>query len=92
MVGEIKLVKVEYWRQIKEPTLAQYLYRRAVQEKMSQIKGRVGVMTNSDTGVLIPLSALAAKEALKGLTAEKILAENPSWEADYKEKYGDKSS
>jgi len=80
---EIKLVKVEYYRQVKPPTLRQYLYRRAVKEKMAEIKGKVGVTVNPGTGLPVPESALAAREALKGLTAEQILAENPTWEEDY---------
>lgn len=83
MVEEIELQKIEYFRQVKPPTLKQYLYRRAVREKMAEIKGKVGITVNPDTGVPIPESALAAKEALKGLTAEQILAEHPEWEEDY---------
>ncbi|MBA7596429.1 hypothetical protein ES703_03399 [subsurface metagenome] len=83
MEEEIKLVKVEYYRQVKPPTLAQYLYRRAVKEAMSAIKGKTGVTINPNTGILIPESALAARKALGGLTTEQILAENPSWEEDY---------
>ena len=84
MTEEIKLQKIEYYRQIKPPTLAQYLYRRAVKEKMAAIKGRVGVTVNPDTGLPIPESALAAGKALKGLTMERILAEHPEWKEDYK--------
>jgi hypothetical protein len=83
VVEEIKLVKVEYYRQVRPPTLAQYLYRRAVKEKMAEIRGKVGVTLNPETGLPIPESALAAREALKGLSTEKILAEHPSWEEDY---------
>ncbi len=83
MTEEIKLVKVEYYRQIKPPTLKQFLYRRAVKEKMAAIKGKVGVTVNPDTGIPIPESALAAKEALEGLTTERILAEHPTWKEDY---------
>lgn len=83
MEEEIKLVKVEYYRQVRPPTLKQYLYRRAVKEAMSEIKGKVGVTLNPDTGLPVPVSALAAREALKGLTTEQILAENPSWKEDY---------
>jgi len=50
---------------------------------MAKIKGKVGVTVNPDTGIPIPESALAAREALKGLTTEQILAENPSWKEDY---------
>ena len=83
MEEEIKLVKVEYYRQVKPPTLDQYLYRRAVQEVMAKIKGKVGVTVNPGTGLPIPESALAAREALKGLTAERILKEHPEWEEEY---------
>ena len=83
MTEEIKLVKVEYYRQIKPPTLAQYVYRRAVQQEMAKIKGKIGVSLNPESGLPIPVSALAAKEALKGLTAEQILAQHPSWKEDY---------
>ncbi len=83
MTEEIKLVKVEYYRQVKPPTLKQFLYRRAVKEVMKEVKGKVGVTINPDTGLPIPESALAAREALKGLTTEKILAEHPNWKEDY---------
>ena len=85
MPEEIKLVKVEYYRQIKPPSLAQFLYRRAVQEAMAAIKGKVGVTVNPGTGLPIPESALAAREALKGLTTERILAEHPTWKEDYEQ-------
>ncbi len=88
MTEEIKLQKIEYYRVPKKPTLKQYLLRRAVREAMAKIKGKVGVTVNPDTGTPIPESALAAKQALKGLTAEKILAENPSWGEDYEREYG----
>ena len=83
MTEEIQLEKIEYYRQRKPPTLAQYLYRRAVKERMAEIKGKVGVTVNPDTQRLIPVSALAAREALKGLTIEQILAEHPEWKEDY---------
>lgn len=83
MVEEIKLQQITYYRQVRPPTLAQFLYRRAVKEKMAEIKGKVGVTINPDTGLPIPESALAAKEALKGLTTEQILAQHPEWKEDY---------
>ena len=85
MAEEIKLVKVEYYRQVKPPTLAQFLYRRAVKEAMEKVKGKVGVTVNPEKGTPIPASALAAKEILKGLTAERILAKHPTWEEDYEQ-------
>lgn len=83
MEEEIKLVKVEYYRQVKRPTLKQYLYRRAVKVAMEKVKGKTGVTLNPDTGIPIPESALAAREALKGLTTEQILTEHPEWKEDY---------
>lgn len=80
---EITLQKIEYYRQVRPPTLKQYLYRRAVREKMAEIKGQAGVTTNPGTGRDIPVSALAAREALKGLTAEQILQKHPEWRDDY---------
>jgi len=83
MADEIQLQEIKYYRQVRPPTLKQYLYRRAVQEKMAGIKGKVGVTVNPGTGLPIPESALAAKEALRGLTAEQILAQHPDWKEDY---------
>ena len=83
MAEEIQLQEIKYYRQVKPPTLKQYLYRRAVHEAMAKIKGKVGVTVNPDTGLPIPESALAAKEALKGLTTEQILAQHPEWKEDY---------
>ena len=88
MVEEIKLQKITYYRQIHPPTLAQYLFRRAVKEKMASIKGRVGVTLNPSTGIPIPESALAAREALKGLTAEKIAKDHPEWIEGYNKEHG----
>jgi len=83
MEEEIKLVKIEYYRQVKPPTLAQYVYRRAVKEAMATVKGKDGVTTHPVTGNPVPVSALAAREALKGVTAEQILKAHPSWKEDY---------
>ena len=83
MTGEIQLQKIEYYRQVKPPTLKQYLHRRAVREAMANIKGQDGITVNPDTGLPIPVSALAAKQALKGLTMEKILEQHPEWKDDY---------
>ena len=85
MTEEIKLQQITYYRQVRPPTLAQYLYRRAVKETMEKVKGKVGVTVNPDTGLPVPKSALAAREALKGLTTEQILAEHPTWKEDYEQ-------
>ena len=83
MTEEIQLQKIEYYRQVKPPTLKQYVYRRAVRETMAEIRGKTGVTVNNDTGRPIPVSALAASEALRGVTAELILELHPEWREDY---------
>lgn len=81
--GEIQVQKIEYYRQVKPPTLAQYVYRKAVREAMAAVKGNTGVTIHPDTGNPVPVSALAARDALKGVTAEQLLKEHPEWKEDY---------
>ena len=77
------LQKIEYYREVRPPTLKQYVFRRAVREKMAELKGQTGVTINPETGRPIPVSALAAREALRGLSAEQLLKEHPEWREDY---------
>lgn len=88
MADEIKLQEIHYFRQVRLPTLDQFLYRKAVKETMKAIKGKVGVTVNPGTGIPIPESALAAREALKGLIAEKIAKEHPEWVDEYNREHG----
>lgn len=83
MVEEVKVQKIEYYRQVRPPTLAQYVYRRGVKEAMAAVKGNTGVTTHPGTGNPVPKSALAARDALKGLTAAQLLKEHPEWKEDY---------
>ncbi len=83
MTQEPKIVEVRYWREVKPPTLKQYVYRRAVKEAMDQVKGKTGITVSDDTGHPIPVSAVAAKDLLKGLTAERLLEIHPEWKEDY---------
>ncbi len=80
---DTKLRKIEYWREVRPPTLKQYVYRRAVREKMAELKGQTGTTINPKTGRLVPTSALAAREALRGLSADQLLEEHPEWKEDY---------
>jgi hypothetical protein len=89
MAEEVQLQQITYFRQVKPPTLKQYVFRRAVQERMAKVKGQTGVTVNPENQRLIPASALAAREALKGLTADQLLKEHQEWVADYKETYGE---
>ena len=83
MNEEIKVQKIEYYRQVRPPTLAQYVYRRGVKEAMAAVKGNTGVTTHPGTGNPVPKSALVAREALKGLTAEQLLEKHPEWREEY---------
>ncbi|MBA7635479.1 hypothetical protein ES703_43083 [subsurface metagenome] len=86
------LQKIEYYREVRPPTLKQYVYRRAVRELMAELKGQTGVTINPETGRQIPVSALAAQEALRGLSAEQLLEEHPEWQRDYEQIYGTKQT
>lgn len=90
MVEELKVQKIEYYRQVKPPTLAQYIYRRGVKEAMATVKGNTGITTNPDTGNPVPESAMAAKRALLGVTAEQLLKDHPEWKEDYERDVGGK--
>lgn len=83
MTEEIHVQEIKYYRQVKPPTLAQYIYRRGVKEVMEKVKGNTGVTEHPGTGNPVPASALAARDALKGLTAEQLLKEHPEWKEDY---------
>ncbi len=85
---EIKVQIITYARQVRPPTLDQFLYRRAVKEAMASIKGQDGITVNPETGNPVPISALAAKEALKGLTAEKLAKTHPEWVGEYNREHG----
>lgn len=82
---EVQVQEITYFRAVKPPTLAQYLYRRAVKEEMAKLKGQTGVTVNPETNRPVPVSALSVKATLKGLTAEKILKEHPEWEGEYEQ-------
>ena len=88
MTEDIQLEKVEYWREVRPPTLKQYLYRRAVRERMALLKGKTGVTVDPKKGRPIPEAALLARDALKGLTSEKILEEHPEWAEEYAQEHG----
>lgn len=86
-----ELQEIRYFRVKRPPTLKQYVFRRAVKENMEKIKGQTGVTLNPDTNRQIPASALAAQNALKGITAEQIISEHPDWKEDYEREYGGKA-
>ena len=85
-VGQIQ--QITYLRVIKNPTLKQYLHRRSVSETMQQVKGETGTGFDRETNRSIPLSALKAKEMLRGTNAEDLRRLHPSWVEDYRREYG----
>lgn len=74
---------VTYHRLVRPPTLKQWIYRKAVAELMVQVKGETGTDLDPETGRLAPASAIKAKELMKGLNAEKLIAEHPDWVKEY---------
>ena len=85
----LRLRKVEYYQQIRPPTLNQYLYRRYVRRTMTNEVSGGGIGVNVDTGLPVPLTALQAQAKLKGVTADVVRRMFPEWVDDYEEEYGE---
>ena len=86
--NEIRFQKVQYYRQIKPPTLKQYLYRRKMAEVMHGLGNQTGVTFDKEINKLIPLTASLARKSLKGLTSDKIADDHADWVSDWRTKYG----
>ena len=84
-IGQIQ--EIRYFRTLKAPTLKQFLHRRVVAQVMSSMKGEVGTGIDPGTGRVTPISAIKAKEILKGINADKIIADHPDWVEDYRREY-----
>lgn len=80
--------QITYYRIVKPPSLKQYLIRRAVAVTMRKVEGEVGVGIDPETHRRSPLSAIKAKELLKGIKAENLMSEHPEWVEDYRREYG----
>ena len=81
----IRVEKIEYYRQIKPPTLKQYLFRRKMAEVMVEVRNKTGVVYDQETHRPIPRSAHLAKQLLKGLTSDIIALEHPEWVECYEQ-------
>lgn len=79
--------KVEYYKEIKPPTLNQFLVRKNMKEFTSSIKGVVGNVVDESTNRIIPKSSYEIKK-LKGQTSEIVAEEHPEWVEEYYDKYG----
>jgi len=89
MPRKLLIRKVEYYQEIKPPTLNQYLYRRYVKHVMSTDVSGEGVGVDVDTGRPMPLTAIQAKAKLKGVTAADVKAMFPQWVEAYAQEYAD---
>ena len=85
---DLQVQQITYFRIVKPPSLKQYLQRRAVAEAMKQVKGEKGVGIDPETQRMSPLSAIKAKELLKGTKAEDLMRLHPDWVEDYKREHG----
>lgn len=74
--------KVEFWQEVKPPTLNQYLWRRYMRS-VTKGKGGSGVVTDPESGQPLPLTAFNAKQQLKGVTAQDVAIQHPDWVEDY---------
>jgi hypothetical protein len=88
-VEEPQFVEVHYFKQVRNPTLNQYVVRRAIKEAGSATKEVKGVVTNPTTGGSMPKSASIVGDNVRGLTAEKLLELHPEWRGDYEREYGE---
>ena len=88
MTQDTEVQVVTYYRVRRPPTLPQYLYRRAVAELMKDVKGMTGVGIDPDTHRPSPLSAIKAKQGMRGLKARDLAVLHPDWVKEYRAKHG----
>jgi len=83
----MQIQQITYYRAVKPPTLRQFVHRMAVAEIMEESKGEKGTGIDYETGRLSPLSAIKAKELLRGLKADELMKLHPSWVEEYNRRY-----
>ncbi len=82
-----ELEQITYVRVRKDPTLKQFLVRKAVAEAASRTRGQTGVMISG--GRPMPASAALIKDYLPNLKdTDSLMREHPEWVEEYKQKYG----
>jgi hypothetical protein len=87
-VEEPQFVEVHYFKQVRSPTLKQYLVRRAIKEAGSATREVKGIVKNPATGSSMPRSASIVQDNVRGLIAERLLELHPDWKEDYEREYG----
>jgi len=83
----MQIQQITYYRAVKPPTLRQFVHRMAVAEIMKESKGEKGTGIDYETGRLSPLSAIKAKELLRGLKADELMKLHPQWIEEYNKRY-----
>jgi len=86
----LQIQEIRYFRLVKPPTLRQFLHRKAVADVMQKVKGETGTGFDPETKRITPLSAIKAKEMLRGMKAEDLMKSKPEWVEEYRRKYGNK--
>jgi hypothetical protein len=84
----IQLQKIEYYRQVRHPTLKQFLHRKNVAEVMAAAKSVGGVVFDQESQRAMPRSAQHVKGKLKGMTADKVAEIHPEWVEEWEKLYG----
>jgi hypothetical protein len=80
---------ITYYRTPKPPTLKQFVHRKFVHQVMEQVKGENGTTEDPVTRRTAPVSAVKARDLMKGKKAEELIAEHPDWVEEYKREYPD---
>jgi len=81
-----RLQKVTYVRQVRPPTLRQYLVQRKVESLKEQLRGQTG--TERQGGQLLPRVAARFRKAMRGFTSDRIADLHPEWVEDYQREHG----
>lgn len=84
-IDDLTVQKITYFRQVKAPTLKQFLVRKAFGEQASETRGLEGVSPDEDR--VLPESAIEMRKNLKGLTADEIAEKRPEWVDEYERRY-----
>lgn len=85
----IELEQITYLRQKKDPTLKQFIRRKATQAAAQEAKGQTGTVLVE--GRPVPRSSVIMQEKLK-VDTHVLAAEHPEWVNEYKEVYGGQST
>ncbi len=83
--GSPVLEQVTYLRQIKPPSLKQFIRRKATKSAAEEAKGQTGTVVVD--GRLVPRSSVIMQEKLK-VDTHVLASQHPEWVKEYDEEYG----